>query len=439
MSSKRDVVSTIVRVCVGNCLEVYDLLIFGYFATEIGRAYFPSDNPYASLLATLATFGAGYLMRPLGAFVLGAYIDRVGRRRGLMVTLSLMAVGTLSIALTPGYEVIGILSPIIVVVGRLVQGFSAGAEQGGVSVYLSEIATPGNKGFYVSWQSASTQLSAVLAASLSVFLATVLTPEELSSWGWRIPLFVGCMLVPVLFVLRRSLQETSAFEARHRATTSELFTELAANWPVVLMGALVAVMTTVSFYTLNGYTPTFGREVLHLTRSESLAVTFFVACANFVWLPLGGAVTDRLGRLPVLLTCTSLAVFTAYPAMTWLVAGPTFEKLLIVELWLSVLYGLFNGAMIVYLIEIVPESLRTLGFSVAYSLAAIVGGFTPAIDTWLIHETGDRGMSGAWMGAAGLIAFIATLALRQFIRRRSDATLGHSPTSTMTGSAIGDR
>lgn len=422
MSSRRDIVSTIVRVCVGNCLEVYDLLIFGYFATEIAKAYFPSDNPYASLLATLATFGAGYLMRPIGAFVLGSYIDRVGRRRGLMVTLSLMAVGTLTIAATPSYATIGILSPIIVVIGRLVQGFSAGAEQGGVSVYLAEIAPPGRKGFFVSWQSASTQLSAVLASSLSVFLTTVMAPEQLSAWGWRIPLLVGCLLIPVLFMLRRSLEETSAFEARRRSTTGELFSSLAANWPIVLMGALVAMMTTVSFYTLNGYTPTFGREVLHLTRFESLAVTFFVACANFVWLPLGGAVSDRLGRMPVLLTCTLLAVLTAYPAMRWLAAAPSFEKLLIVELWLSVLYGLFNGAMIVYLIEIVPESLRTLGFSVAYSLAAIIGGFTPAINTWLIHETGDRGMSGAWMGAAGLVAFTATLLLRRYTKARQ----GHS-------------
>lgn len=419
MRSKRAIMSTIVRVCVGNCLEVYDLLIFGYFAAEIGRTYFPSNNPYASLLATFATFGAGYLMRPLGAFILGAYIDRVGRRRGLMLTLTLMALGTLSIALTPGYATIGLLSPAIVVAGRLLQGFSAGAEQGGVSVYLAEIAPPGRMGFYVSWQSASTQLSAVLASSLSVFLTSILTPAQLGLWGWRIPMLVGCMLVPLLFILRRSLTETSAFESRRRMTTGELFGSLATNWPIVVLGAFVAVMTTVSFYTLNGYTPTFGREVLHLTRLESLLVTFFVACANFVWLPLGGAVSDRLGRLPVLLTCTLLAVLTAYPTMAWLVVAPSFAKLLLVELWLSLLYGLFNGAMIVFLIEIVPPSLRTLGFSVAYSMAAVLGGFTPAIDTWLIHATADRAMSGAWMGAAALAAFVATLALRRFVAVRT--------------------
>lgn len=413
--SKRKIVSTIVRVCIGNCLEVYDLLIFGYFAREIGRTYFPSDNPYASLLASLATFGAGYLMRPLGAFILGAYIDRVGRRRGLMVTLTLMALGTLSIALTPGYSTLGLLSPAIVVAGRLLQGFSAGAEQGGVSVYLAEFAPAGRLGLYVSWQSASTQISAVLAASFSIFLTGVLTPAQMELWGWRVPMLFGCMLVPLLFALRRSLAETSVFERRRKTTTGELFRSLAANWPIVALGALVALMTTVSFYTLNSYTPTFGREVLHLTRLESLLVTFFVACASFVALPLGGALSDRIGRVPILLTCSLLAALSAYPTMAWLVVAPSFAKLLLVELWLSMLYGFFNGAMIVFLIESVPEHLRTLGFSVAYSIAAVLGGFTPAIDTWLIHATADRAMSGAWMGAAGIAAFFSTLALRRFV------------------------
>ena len=430
MHSKRKTVSTIVRVCAGNCLEVYDLLIFGYFATEIGRTYFPSDNLYASLLATLATFGAGYLMRPLGALILGAYIDRVGRRLGLMVTLTLMAIGTLSIALTPGYASIGLLSPAIVVAGRLLQGFSAGAEQGGVSVYLAEFAPSGRLGFYVSWQSASTQISAVLAASFSIFLTGVLTPGQMELWGWRISMLFGCMLLPLLFVLRRSLAETSAFERRRKTTTAGLLGSLATNWPIVALGAIVALMTTVSFYTLTSYTPTFGREVLHLTRLESLLVTLYVACVNFVALPLGGTLSDRIGRVPILLTCSLLAALTAYPTMAWLVVAPNFAKLLLVELWLAVLYGFFNGAMIVFLIEMVPEHLRTLGFSVAYSMAAVLGGFTPAIDTWLIHATADRAMSGAWMGAAGLAAFVATLALRRFVAAQTSIRHSANPAAS---------
>src|ERR1700761_6648740 len=178
---------------------MYDFMVFGYYAVAIGKAYFPSNSPFASLMLALMTFGAGFLMRPLGAIVLGAYTDRHGRRAGLVLTLSLMSIGMLSIALTPGYATIGLLAPLIVLTGRLLQGFSAGMELGGVSVYLSEIATPGNKGFYVSWQSASQQIAVMTAAIIGVILAANLTPEDMTAWGWRVPLLFGCLLIPVLF------------------------------------------------------------------------------------------------------------------------------------------------------------------------------------------------------------------------------------------------
>ena len=161
-------VKAVIRVGAGNFLEMYDFMVFGYYAAAIGRTFFPKSSEFASLMLSLATFGVGFLMRPLGALVLGAYLDRKGRRTGLMVTLGLMAVGTVSIALMPGYESIGMLAPLLVVLGRLVQGFSAGVELGGVSVYLSEIATPGHKGFYVSWQSASQQCAVIFAALIGL-------------------------------------------------------------------------------------------------------------------------------------------------------------------------------------------------------------------------------------------------------------------------------
>jgi MFS transporter, MHS family, citrate/tricarballylate:H+ symporter len=207
-------VKPVIRVASGNFLEMYDFFVFGYYAAAIGRTFFPSGSEFASLMLSLATFGVGFLMRPLGAIVLGAYIDHHGRRAGLLLTLSLMAVGTLSVALTPSYAMIGILAPLIVVLGRLIQGFSAGAELGGVSVYLAEIATPGNKGFYVSWQSGSQQVAVIFAALLGVVLQTSLTGEQMSAWGWRVPLLIGCAIVPFLFVIRRSLSETDEFTAR---------------------------------------------------------------------------------------------------------------------------------------------------------------------------------------------------------------------------------
>src|ERR1700692_4771267 len=217
-------IKNVIRVSSGNFLVMYDFIVFGYYAAPIGRTFFPVHNPYASLMLSFMTFGAGFLMRPVGAVVLGAYIDRYGRRAGLLLTLTLMSVGTFTIACLPGYATLGLLSPLLILLSRLLQGFSAGVELGGVSVYLSEIATPGNKGFYVSWQSGSQQIAVIFVALLGVLLSSELRPEQMDAWGWRIPFLVGCMIIPFLFVLRRSLTETDAFLARKRhSKAAEIF------------------------------------------------------------------------------------------------------------------------------------------------------------------------------------------------------------------------
>src|SRR4030088_2560571 len=186
-SDRNSKVWSVIRVSSGNFLEMYDFMVFGYYAPAIGNAFFPSGNPYGSLMLSLMTFGAGFLMRPLGALVLGAYTDRNGRRAGLLLTLAMMSVGIFSIAFMPGYATIGFVAPLLVVVGRLLQGFSAGMELGGVSVYLSEIATPGHKGFYVSWQSGSQQVAVMFAALVGVLLGRALQQEQMAAWGWRVP------------------------------------------------------------------------------------------------------------------------------------------------------------------------------------------------------------------------------------------------------------
>jgi metabolite-proton symporter len=405
---------SVIRVSSGNFLEMYDFMVFGYYASAIGRAFFPSGNPFLSLMLSLMTFGAGFLMRPLGAIVLGAYTDRHGRRAGLLLTLGLMSVGILSIACTPGYATIGLLAPLLVLLGRLLQGFSAGMELGGVSVYLSEIATPGHKGFYVSWQSGSQQVAVMFAALVGVVLSAKLPPAKMTAWGWRVPLLLGCVIIPFLFTLRRSLQETDEFKARkHRPTTSEILRSLTANWGIVVIGTMMVTMTTVSFYMITAYTPTFGNSVLHLANIDSLIVTLCVGASNLFWLPVMGALSDRIGRRPILLVFTVLMLITAYPAMLWLVREPSFTRLLTVELWLSFIYGSYNGAMVVYLTEIMPIDVRTSGFSLAYSLAtAVFGGFTPAISTYLIHLTGNRAVPGLWLSLAAAIGLVAALLSR---------------------------
>ncbi len=412
---------TVLRVTSGNFLEMFDFFLYGLYADDIAKAFFPSANYYVSLMVTFATFGAGFLMRPLGAVILGSYIDRIGRRRGLILTLALMACGTVLIACVPGYATIGWLAPFLVVVGRLVQGFSAGVELGGVSVYLSEMATPGHKGFYVSWQSASQQAAIMVAAALGYGVKVWLDPAVIDAWGWRVPFLVGCMILPFVFYIRRSLLETEEFLARKvRPTFTEILHSMARNWGLVVAGMMMVVMTTVSFYLITVYTPTFGKSVLKLGTTDALVVTFCVGLSNFILLPIMGALSDRVGRWPLLVGFTVLTLFTAYPALSWLVSAPSFQRMLATELWLSFLYASYNGAAVVALTEVMPPHVRTVGFSLAYALAtAIFGGFTPTVSTWLIHTTGDRAAPGWWMSAAAACGLAATVLLyRGIVKER---------------------
>ncbi|HJV41497.1 MFS transporter [Caulobacter sp.] len=404
-------IKSVAIVSSGNFLEMYDFMVFGYYAPAIAKSFFPTGNEFAGLMLTLMTFGAGFLMRPVGAVVLGAYVDKHGRRKGLMLTLALMAVGTLTIALMPTYQQIGLFAPLLILLGRLIQGLSAGVEVGGVSVYLAEIATPGRKGFYVAWQSASQQVAVVFAALIGFLLNQAMSPEDVTAWGWRIPFVIGCLMVPFLLVIRRFLEETPAFQQRtERPELHEVFKIVAANYSLVLRGMMIAVMTTVFFYMITAYTPTYGSKVLKLTAADGFLVTLCVGLTNFVMLPIMGAVSDRIGRRPLLIGAALVALVSGYPMMNWLVSDPSFGRLLAVQLFFAVVYASYNGAMIVFLTEIMPTHVRTAGFSLAYSLAtAIFGGFTPAISTYLIHATNDRAIPGVWLSIAALVGLLAAV------------------------------
>ncbi|WMT74298.1 MFS transporter [Bradyrhizobium sp. Ash2021] len=405
-------IGAILRATSGNFLEQFDFFLFGFYAPLIAKAFFPSTDDTAALLNTFGVFWLGALMRPVGAIVLGAYIDRIGRRLGLIVTLAIMAMGTVIIAFCPTYASIGVAAPVIVLIGRLLQGFSAGVELGGVSVYLSEIATPGNRGFYTSFQSSSQQVAIFVAAIIGFILNAMMPAAMIEAWGWRIPFFIGCMIIPVIFVLRRTLEETPAFLAmKKHPTTAEVFSSAAVNWKIILLGMMLAAMTTVTFYFVTVYTPSFGKE-LKLSAKDSLLVTLLVAVTNFIWNPVGGALSDRIGRRPVLLAIAGLSFVTAYPALLWLTAAPTFGKLLAVGMMFSLYFGVYSGTMLGALVEIVPAHVRTTCFSLAFSLAAaLFGTFTPFAATKLIAMTGDKASPGFWLMCAAASGFIAAIVI----------------------------
>jgi MHS family citrate/tricarballylate:H+ symporter-like MFS transporter len=410
-------IGAILRATSGNFLEQFDFFLFGFYAPYIAKAFFPSENETAALLNAFGVFWLGALMRPVGAIVLGAYIDRIGRRLGLIVTLAIMAAGTLTITLCPTYASIGVAAPIIVLIGRLLQGFSAGVELGGVSVYLAEISTPGNRGFYTSFQSSSQQVAIFVAALIGYALNEFVQGDTIMTFAggigkWRVPFFIGCMIIPFIFVLRRTLEETPAFLAmKKHPSTSEVFASAAVNWKIILLGMMLAAMTTVTFYFVTVYTPSFGKE-LKLSAQDSLLVTLMVAVTNFIWNPVGGALSDRIGRRPVLMTITALSFVTAYPALLWLTAAPSFGKLLAVEMMLSLYFGVYSGTMLGALVEIVPKHVRTTCFSLAFALAAaLFGTFTPYAATKLIALTGDKASPGFWLMCAAASGFIAAVVI----------------------------
>jgi len=404
-------IGAILRSTSGNFLEQFDFFLFGFYARYIAAAFFPAQDETAALLNTFGVFWLGALMRPVGAIVLGAYIDQIGRRKGLIVTLTIMAIGTVTIAFCPTYATIGIAAPVIVLIGRLLQGFSAGVELGGVSVYLAEISTPGNRGFYTSFQSSSQQVAIFVASIIGFALSEMIPAQTVAAWGWRIPFFIGCLIIPFIFLLRRTLEETPEFLAmKKHPTQREVFASAAANWQIIVLGMMIAVLTTTTFYFVTVYTPTFGRTVLKLSSADALLVTILVAVTNFFWNPVGGALSDRIGRRPVLLAIAVLSLLTAYPALHWLVEAPTFGKMLAVEMMFSFYFGVYSGTMLGALVEIVPKHVRTTCFSMAFALAAgLFGTFTPFASTWLIDHTGDKASPGYWLMCAAVLGIVAAL------------------------------
>ncbi len=404
----------VIRAGSGNFLELYDFLVYAYFANYIALAFFPSGDELTRLMVALGTYGVASLARPFGAVILGSYMDRKGRRKGLILTLSLMAVGTVSLAVTPSYATIGLFGPLIITIGRLIQGFSLGVEAGGVNVYLAEIATPKNRGFYCAWQGSSQALGVMAATGLGVLLTATLTMDQMQAWGWRIPLLVGCLIIPILFWLRRSLQETEVFaKSSHARTTGEIVRILLEHWQIVLVGIFLTILNTTMFYFVNTYTALYG-NLLHLDPLGNFMVALGVGTASFILLPVFGNLSDRIGRWPLLIAAPLLILATAYPAMSWLVAAPSFSRLLVVEFWLAILYAMYAGALVPFVVEIMPAKVRSSGYAIILSFAnGIFGTFTPFIVTALIRMTDNRASPALWLSAAAAVSLIAALSARR--------------------------
>jgi MHS family citrate/tricarballylate:H+ symporter-like MFS transporter len=401
------------QVSAGYFFEAFDLVVFGTFAKVIGDNFFPSGDEQLSQMLALATFASAYLMRFVGALVLGPYFDHAGRRKGLIVSLSLMSIGTAVMALTPTYRSIGLLAPVLLITARLVQGFAMGSETGGVTAYLFEIAPKERRALFVSLNTTTFYIATLAALSLGYALNRYMTPADLAAWGWRIPLLIGCGIIPLVFYFRRRLLETEAFEAQsNHPTMLEALVTVAKNWRMALAGMFMIVVGSTIDYFMITFMPVYGKDHLGLTAQSGLLATVIAMLWSLAILPVFAILSDKFGRFRMLSTTAALVLLTAYPVLYYLIKVPSYANLILCQLWFGTLYSAYASSCFVALSELVPARTRATGYGVSTTLGlAIFGGFTPLVSTWLIRVTGNVAAPAYWLCLVATLGLLATVAL----------------------------
>ncbi len=400
----------VVSASIGNALEWFDLVVYGFFAATISKLFFPTGDDTVSLLLTLGTFGVSFFMRPLGAVLIGAYADRVGRKQALTLTIVLMFTGTLMIAAVPTYGSIGLLAPAVLVLARMLQGLSAGGEFGCATAFLAEHA-PQRRGFFASWQVASQGLTTLLAATFGAVLSSSLSAEQMASWGWRVPFVFGLMIGPVAYYIRRNVDESPEFE-KVEATRTPIADTFAGQKERLLLAIGVVVLGTVATY-LVLFMPTYGVKQLGLPASGVFAATMTAGLIQMVFAPVFGHLSDRHGRVRIMLIAAVLLLLTVYPMFLCLVSRPTLGMLLGVEMLFGLLMTAYFAPVPAILSELFPTRTRTTGLSVSYNTSVtLFGGFAPFILTWLISVTHDKLSPSYYLLFAAAISIAALLATR---------------------------
>ncbi len=406
----------ILSCAIGNFVELFDFVIFGLFAAQIGRNFFPAVNPLVSLLSSFATYGVGFVMRPVGAVVIGAYGDRSGRKAALVLTVGLMAAATGLTGLVPAYASIGIWAPLLLVLCRLVQGFSTGGEWGGAAAFLVEYARPGKRGITGSMQQFSVGLGLIFGTLSAAVLNAVLDPAAMNSWGWRIPFLVGFLLAPIGYYLRSRVAETPAFEqtaASHHLVGNPVRDSLTVHRGPVLMACGLSIVGCVGNYIFNIFMPSFAVSQLHLPASVAYYSTALSAVVLTVLTPVMGAASDRWGRKPVMLASAIGYLVVAYPLFLIVTDARSGASLVLVQSISAVLLAMYAGPLPAILSELFPTRVRFTALSIGYSLAVtIFGGFAPFISTFLIGQTGSPLAPSYFIVASALISVATLIGLR---------------------------
>jgi len=395
---------------IGNMLEFYDFITYSFFAIQIGHTFFPTQNEYGSLMLSLATFGAGFVTRPIGGLVLGVYSDRVGRRPAMLLSFAMMGGAILVLALTPSYAAIGLAAPIIIIIARLVQGFALGGEVGPTTAYLMEVASPERRGLVVSWQPTSQGIAAAMGGLVGVILSRTLTPDALESIGWRIAFLIGAACLPFGLWMRRRLPETLLQGGSEKPVERSNHVALARrHLHIIVLAMMVLASGTIATY-VQQYMTTFVQNTLHVAPSLAFAVSLVSNALQIVAAPFGGLLSDRYGRKPLMIGPQLVTVLATYPAFLWIVHAPGPMSLLLGFGLLSAIGALPFIAFYATFAEALPQSIRGGVFATVYAVAiASFGGTAQLVVTWLIHVSGNP-LAPSWYllvaASVGMIAMI---------------------------------
>ncbi len=398
----------------GNALEFYDIIVFAFFAQQIGSAFFPAASPHAARLQAWAVFGVAFFARPIGAIVLGSYADRAGRRASLTLSIMLMTAGTALLAFMPRHETIGIVAPFGILLARLIQGFSAGGEFGGATAFMMEHAHPSRRGFFASFQFTSQAISNIFACLVALAVNDWLSPATIDAWGFRIPFVIGLLIGPVGLYLRHGVDETPEFLAATKLPSPaySLFTQ---SWGRVLLATGVIALGTVATY-VNLYLPSFAASELHLPVQTGLLVTLAASIISFVVTPIVGGLSDRADRLRVPIICATLLVLSVVPSIAWAVHKPGIGKLVVAIGLMTALRAAYSAPIPALLAELFPVELRGVGMSLGYTLGvAVFGGFTATMCEMAVTWSGNPTAPAYVVAAAGLITLASLCAIARFI------------------------
>ncbi len=402
----------IAAATVGNALEFYDFITYAFFAIQIGHAFFPSKSAYGSLMLSLATFGAGFITRPIGGLVIGAYSDRVGRRPAMMLSFTMMGVAIVTLALIPPYAKIGVAAPIMAILVRLLQGFSLGGEVGPTTAYLLEAAPLRGRGLAVSWQGASQGIAATLGGLVGVGLSLVMSPALLDAYGWRIAFLLGAGTLPFGLWIRRALPETlHAAEPSSPAAAADAgrLGLVRANARIIVLALLVLASGTIGTYVQN-YMTTFAQATLHMRPGVSFLGNAMGNLSGVAAVLVGGWLSDRRGRRPVMIWSNLVYLLLILPVFYWIVSERSAFALIAGSTVLGVASTVSSGAFYAAVTETLPKRIRGGAFATVYATAiATFGGTTQLVITWLIQSTGSPMAPACYMAGAALVGQIAIM------------------------------